>query len=287
MLTYLFALVIGLALGMLGGGGSILTVPVFTYIAGLEPKVAIASSLPVVAIVSAFGALGHWRAGHVQLRTALLFGAFTMVGGFTGARTAQFISGAVQMLLFSVVMLLAALSMLLRGPGRTEEDGHTPTVLPLGKLAPLGMAVGMLTGIVGVGGGFMIVPALVQIGRVPMRAAIGTSLLVIAMNATSSTVGYLGQVELPLRLLAPFTLIAFAGIAMGTSAAKRVPQATLRRAFALLLLVVGAFVLYQNFHIVTGRSDQAATASRPDATASLTGPATQRAEAQDVLQTVL
>lgn len=278
MLTYFFALVIGVALGMLGGGGSILTVPVFTYIAGLDPKVAIASSLPVVALVSAVGALGHWRAGHVQLRTALLFGAFTMVGGFTGARTAQWLSGAVQMLLFSVVMLLAAISML-RRTGPTQPEERAPSVLPLGKLAPLGLAVGMLTGMVGVGGGFMIVPALVQIGGVPMRAAIGTSLLVIAMNATASTVGYIGQVDLPIRLLVPFTLVAVVGIGLGTGAAQRVPQATLRRAFAVLLLVVGSFVLYQNFHIVTGASGQGAVSSRQGVVDDLTRSAIQRGEA--------
>lgn len=245
MLTWLFALVIGVALGMLGGGGSILTVPVFTYVAGLDPKVAIASSLPMIAIISAFGAFGHWRAGHVQLRTAGIFGAFTMVGGFSGARASQWMSAGTQMLLFAVVMMLAAFSMLRdRKPPADPTNGAGN--LPLLKVAPLGLAVGVLTGLVGVGGGFLIVPALVQIGRVPMRAAVGTSLLVIAMNGVASTLGYVGQLPLPLGLLLPFTAIALIGIAVGTSAAQRVPQATLRRAFAMLLFVVGGFVLYKN-----------------------------------------
>ncbi len=250
MLTWLLAVVIGVALGMLGGGGSILTVPVFTYVAGLDPKVAIASSLPMIAIISAFGALGHWRAGHVQIRTAIGFGGFAMLGGFTGARASQWLSGSAQMLLFAIVMLLAAISMLRqRRDGPVSSEPARP--LPIAKLAPLGLGVGALTGIVGVGGGFLIVPALVQIGRLPMRAAVGTSLLVIAMNAAAGTLGYLGQVSLPFMLLVPFTALALVGIAIGTTAAQRVPQSTLRQAFAVLLLVVGGFVLYRNLHIVT------------------------------------
>ncbi len=246
MLTLAFAVVIGAVLGMLGGGGSILTVPVLTYVAGLDPKVAIASSLPVVAFTSAFGALGHWRAGQVQLRVAAIFGGFTMVGGFAGARLAQFLSGESQLLIFAFVMLAASVSMLRPyHPSVRPPDGAL-FVLPLAKLAPLGLAVGVLTGVVGVGGGFLIVPALVQLGRVPIRAAIGTSLMVIAMNAAAGTIGYYGHVDLPVKMLIPFTGLALVGIAIGTGAAQRVQQSALRRLFAILLLLVGAFILYQN-----------------------------------------
>ncbi len=246
MLTLFLALIVGAVLGLLGGGGSILTVPVFTYVAGLDPKVAIASSLPVVALVSAFGALGYWRAGQVQLRVAAIFGGFAMIGGFAGARSAQLISGEAQLLLFAIVMLAAAMSML--RPGRVSApDPASPTfVLPLAKLASLGLAVGVLTGLVGVGGGFLIVPALVQLGRVPMRTAVGTSLVIIAMNAAAGTLGYIGQVAWPMGVLVPFTLIALVGILLGTGAAQRVPQRVLRLAFGLLLVVMGVFILYQN-----------------------------------------
>ncbi len=246
MLTLVFALVIGAVLGMLGGGGSILTVPVLTYVSGLDPKIAIASSLPVVAVTSAFGALGHWRAGQVQLRVAAIFGGFTMLGGFAGARLATFLSGELQLLAFAAVMLAASMSMLRPYHPPVRAPDAEPFVLPLAKLAPLGLGVGMLTGVVGVGGGFLIVPALVQLGHVPIRAAIGTSLLVIAMNATAGTLGYLGLVEWPVSLLVPFTGLALVGIAIGTSAAQRVQQSALRRLFALLLLLVGLFILYQN-----------------------------------------
>jgi uncharacterized protein len=247
-MTVAFALVIGIALGMLGGGGSILTVPVFTYVTGLDPKVAIASSLPVVAIISAAGAFGHWRAGNVQLRTAALFGLFTMAGGFSGARLSQWLSGSTQMFLFAAVMLMAAVAML-RG-GAAPDENVKPESLPLLRLAPLGIGVGVLTGLVGVGGGFLIVPALVQIARVPMRSAVGTSLLVIALNAAAGTAGYLGHVNLPFDVLVPFTGMALVGIAIGTWSAQRVPQEALRRGFALLLLVVGGFVLYRNYREV-------------------------------------
>ncbi len=257
--TYAFALLIGVALGMLGGGGSILTVPVFTYVAQLDPKVAIAASLPVVAVSSAFGALGHWRAGNVHLRTALTFGVVAMVGGFSGARLAQFVPGPVQLLLFSLVMLLAAFSML-RGTraGAAATDGTTTAPsLPLATTIPLALGVGVLTGVVGVGGGFLIVPALALVARLPMRAAVGTSLLVITMNAAAGTIGYLGQVTLPYTLLLPFTGVAVIGILVGTGAAQRVPQQTLRRAFAVLLLLVATFILYQNRSVFGSASTQA------------------------------
>jgi uncharacterized membrane protein YfcA len=243
VLTLAFALVIGVALGLLGGGGSILTVPVFTYVAGLDAKVAIAASLPVIAITSSVGAIGHWRAGHVQPRTAILFGSFAMAGGFTGARLAGFLSGRTQLVLFAVIMLAAAIAML-RAGGEVAADAAPR--LSLGTLVPLGLGVGVLTGLVGVGGGFLIVPALTQLGGLPMHRAVGTSLTVIAMNSVAGTLGYLGLVPLPVALLLPFTGLAIVGILVGSRLSTHVPQHTLRRAFGGLLLMVGLFILFQN-----------------------------------------
>ncbi len=245
MLTLAFALLIGVALGMLGGGGSILTVPVLTYVSGLDAKTAIAASLPIVALSSAFGALGHWRSGNVHARIAVTFGAFAMLGGFAGARAAQWISGQTQMLLFATVMLLAAVSMLRTRKGEALSDGEVARVA-ISELAPIGLSVGVLTGLVGVGGGFLIVPALVKLARIPMRVAVGTSLTVIAMNATAGTIGYIGQVSWPFALLIPFIGFALVGVAIGTSSAQRVPQSVLRQSFGVLLLLVGSFVMYQN-----------------------------------------
>lgn len=244
------AALIGLSLGLLGGGGSILTVPIFVYVLGFGAKEAIAMSLAVVGATSLFGALGHWRAGNVNLRVAAIFGVVAMAGTYLGARLAVFFSGAAQLILFAAVMLLAAFFMF-RGdrpqPGaRAPGDGAAAGEMPLGLIAVEGIVVGVLTGLVGVGGGFLIVPALVLLGRVPMKQAVGTSLLVIAMKSAAGFAGYLGQVEVQWGFMAVFTGIAIGGILLGTWLVQFVPQAALKRSFAVFLLVMGAFILYQN-----------------------------------------
>ncbi|HYR06566.1 MAG TPA: sulfite exporter TauE/SafE family protein [Longimicrobium sp.] len=238
---------VGLALGLLGGGGSILTVPIFVYVLGFGAKESIAMSLAVVGAVSLFGAAGHWRAGNVNLRVALVFGAVAMAGTYGGARLAVFFSGAAQLILFAVVMLLAAWFMF--RPRQVEAEGAAPAELrdmPLALIAAEGLAVGVLTGLVGVGGGFLIVPALVLLGKVPMKQAVGTSLLVIAMKSAAGFLGYLGQVQVDWGFMAVFTAVAVGGILLGTYLVRFVPQAALQRAFAVFLVVMGTFILYQN-----------------------------------------
>jgi uncharacterized protein len=244
------AALIGLSLGLLGGGGSILTVPIFVYVLGFGAKEAIAMSLAVVGATSLFGAVSHWRSGNVNLRVALIFGSVAMVGTYLGARLAVFFSGAAQLVLFAFVMLLAAFFMFRRGkPAAVEalEQGALPPArMSRALIAVEGMAVGVLTGLVGVGGGFLIVPALVLLGKLPMKQAVGTSLLVIAMKSVTGFAGYLGQVEVPWGFMTLFTSVAIVGILAGTSLVRFVPQETLRRAFAVFLLVMGGFILYQN-----------------------------------------
>jgi uncharacterized membrane protein YfcA len=248
VLGYALAALIGLSLGLMGGGGSILTVPIFVYVLGFDPKLAIAMSLPVVGITSLVGALGHWRAGNVRLRTALLFGAIAMVGAFAGARLAVFVSGVFQLSLLAVVMLAAAISMFRSarrsGTGASAGNDERPMSLPL--LIPVAMGVGLLTGLVGIGGGFLVVPALVLLGRVPMKKAVGTSLLVIAMNSAAGFAGYLGTVQVPWGFMAGFTAVAIAGILGGTALVRFVSQRALKQAFAVFLLVMGTFILYKN-----------------------------------------
>ena len=247
LLAMVLAAVIGLSLGLLGGGGSILTVPVFVYLLGFDAKEAIAASLAVVGATSLFGAVGHWRAGNVNLRVAAVFGAVAMVGTYLGARLAVFFTGAAQPTLFAAVMLLAAWFMFRPAKVRDAADGEVEVrEMPLGLIAAEGIAVGVLTGLVGVGGGFLIVPALVLLGKVPMREAVGTSLLVIAMKSAAGFLGYLGQVEVAWGFLALFTAVAVGGILLGTRLSRRVPQAALQRAFAVFLVVMGSLILYQN-----------------------------------------
>jgi uncharacterized protein len=235
---------IGLSLGLLGGGGSILTVPVLVYVLGFSAKPAIAMSLPVVGVTSLVGAALHWRLGNVRVRTALTFGVLAMAGAFAGARLAVFLSGAAQLALLAVVMLAAAASML-RGGSATvaAESVAAPRLAPL---LPVALGVGVLTGLVGIGGGFLVVPALVLLARVPMRQAVGTSLLVIAMNSAAGFAGYLDTVRFDWEFLAGFTAAAVVGALVGTALLTRIPQTALKRGFAVFLLAIGGFVLGKN-----------------------------------------
>jgi hypothetical protein len=236
---------VGLSLGLLGGGGSILAVPIFVYVLGYGAKEAIAMSLAVVGFTSLAAAAGHWRAGNVDVRVAAVFGPVAMAGAFAGARLAAFVSGAFQLSLFAAVMLVSAVFML-RGSSPSLAAAPQPGPMPLGLIVVEALLVGMLTGLVGGGGGFLVVPALALLGKVPIRVAIGTSLLVTALNSAAGFAGYLGQVELPWLFMATFAAVAIAGAVGGSWLVRFVPQRALRRSFAALLVVMGTLILYQN-----------------------------------------
>lgn len=245
------ALVIGAAMGLLGGGGSILMVPVFVYAAHLDPKMAVAASLPVVAITSASAALVHWRQDNVQVRTALIYGTTAAVGSFAGARLASMISGATQLLLLAFVMLAAAFRMAF---AISPVSDTVPNAKPIAfaTLLPVALAVGVLTGIVGVGGGFLIVPTLVIICYLPMRVAVGTSLLVIAMNAASGAAGYAGQIPVPWHFVLVFSAVAIVGSLIGSRFSTRLPQTALRKGFSVLLVGLSILILVQNRQVFAG-----------------------------------
>lgn len=243
MLGYLFAALIGLALGTLGGGGSILTVPVLVYVLGFDPKLAIAMSLPVVGAAALVGVISHWRAGNVRLQTAAIFGSVAMVGSYAGARASVWFSARAQLLILGTVMVAAAASMLRNA---AEEELHESAAPHPALLLSVGLGVGVLTGLIGIGGGFLIVPALVILGRVPMKAAVGTSLLVIALNSTSGFLGHYGREVVPWGFVVRFTFVAMLGILAGTALVHHIPTRQLKRAFAFLLVVIGALILWQN-----------------------------------------
>lgn len=246
MFGYLFAALVGLALGALGGGGSILTVPVFVYVLGFDPKLAIAMSLPVVGTAALVGVVSHWRAGNVRLQTAALFGSVAMIGSYAGARGSVFFSGRLQLLILGSVMIVAAVSMLRSALRETNPAlGELTKPHPAIMLA-VGFGVGLLTGVIGIGGGFLIVPALVVLGRVPMKAAVGTSLLVIAMNSASGYLGHHGLQVVPWDFVVRFTCVAVAGILAGTALIRHISTRQLKRTFALLLAVIGVLILWQN-----------------------------------------
>lgn len=249
VLAIALGVVIGLSLGILGGGGSILTVPIFVYLLGMGAKEAIAASLAVVGATSFVGAVGHWRQGNVDLRIASIFGVVAMVGTYLGARLAVFFSGAAQLILFALVMLIAAAFMF--RPISSREPRIEPAErMPLTLIAAEGIVVGVLTGLVGVGGGFLIVPALVLLAGLPMKRAVGTSLVVIALKSAAGFFGYFGQVSLDWMLVSVFTLVAMVGIVAGTRFVRHVPQAALQRAFAVFLVLMGGLILYQNRSLI-------------------------------------
>jgi uncharacterized membrane protein YfcA len=239
----------GLTLGLLGGGGSTLAVPILKYVMGFGAKEAIASSLAVVGVTSLSGAAEHWRKGNVRLQVVLLFGLPATAGAYVGAKyLADLFSGTAQLLLFGTVMLVATPLMFREnGPGEDQDESEgNPTVKTAFLLLALGAGVGALTGLVGVGGGFLIVPALVLLMRLPMKAAVGTSLLVISMNSASGFAGYLGKVNIPWGLVMLFIVLAVAGSFIGTYLMRFVPQNTLKRLFAAFLIAMAIFILYQN-----------------------------------------
>lgn len=238
-------LLVGISLGLLGGGGSVLAVPIFVYVLGLEVKAAVAGSLLVVGLTSLLGVLFHAREGNVDHRTALLFGGVAMAGAYGGARLAEIIPGPVQLTFFALVML-AASAFMIRGRPAVREERH----VSLGAVVPAALSVGALTGVVGVGGGFLIVPALVLLLDVPMKRAVGTSLLVIALNAAAGFVGYLGQVAVPWVLLLGFAVFSLLGIFAGERLSRLVPAEGLRRGFGVFLVIVASAILVQNlFHL--------------------------------------
>ena len=240
LLSVALGFLIGLALGLLGGGGSILTVPVFVYVLGFGPKESIAMSLAVVGVTSLAGAAGHWRHGHVNIRVALIFGPVAMAGSYLGTRLATRLTGTEQLTIFGTVMLVAA-GFMLRGV--RSDDGRRAS-LPVAITAAQGLVVGMLTGLVGVGGGFLIVPSLVWAG-LQMVDAVGTSLLTIAMNCAVGFYGYVGQVQIAWVPMALVTAGTLPGIATGTYATRFVPPRHLRRGFAVLVLCVAVYILFR------------------------------------------
>jgi uncharacterized membrane protein YfcA len=235
-----FAILIGVSLGLLGGGGSILTVPLLTHVAGLAPKSAIASSLFVVAVTSAAGLVAHARAGRVHWRTGAIFGGASMAGAYAGGRVAAFVPGGVLMVLFGVMMAATGIAML--GRGRAAAPGARGP-LPVARVVADGVVVGAITGLVGAGGGFLVVPALVLLGGVPMQVAIGTSLLVISLKSFAGLAGHLGHVDVAWPTTILVTAAAVGGSLVGGWLAGRVDPAALRRGFGWFVLVMAAVVL--------------------------------------------
>ncbi len=234
---------IGLSLGLIGGGGSILTVPILVYFLAVEPREAVTMSLAVVGATSLFGAFLHYRQGNLNFSGAMLFGISGIVGAFAGSPLTNLVSSPVLLLIFAALMFVVAFSMIWRKNSPEEETTRETTIW---KAVAVGFAVGVLTGFLGVGGGFLIVPALVFFGGLPMKQAIGTSLLVIAMNCAAGLLGHLSYGLFDLKIAALVTVLAVGGAIFGTFLSQRTSNSGLRKSFAFLVLAVAVFLSYKN-----------------------------------------
>jgi uncharacterized membrane protein YfcA len=237
------AVVVGLTMGLLGGGGSILLVPLLVYVAGMDPKEAIVTSLLVVGVTAVAAVIGHARGGRVRWRTGLIFGAAGMAGAFAGGLIGGYLPGELLLLGFALMMVATALAML-RGR-KKPAHGHVHKELPVLRVILDGAVVGLVTGLVGAGGGFLVVPALALLGGLPMPVAVGTSLLVIAMKSFAGVAGYLATVEIDWATTGLITAAAVVGTVLGGLLISRIHADTLRRAFGWFVLAMGAFVLVQ------------------------------------------
>ncbi len=260
-------LLIGLSLGALGGGGSILTVPVLVYLLHQSPHAATAGSLLIVGITAAGGMIAHQRAGRVRLAPGIAFGVLGVAGAYAGTRLSSSIPPGLLLSLFAGLMLVAAAAMLRRRRGTAsqhERAAGSPSAAgrapgrrmawprPGGraaarrglKIIAAATGVGLLTGFFGVGGGFVIVPALVLALGFEMPVAVGTSLLVIAINSAAAFASRLGgHVHLDWPLLGVFTVAALAGTLAGNRVASQVDASRLTAAFTILLVAVAAYSL--------------------------------------------
>ena len=239
------ALLIGISLGLLGSGGSILTVPVLVYLVGEPEKVAIAESLGIVASISLIGAIPYAIRKEVDWKSVFFFGIPGMAGTYGGAALSQFLSGNTQLLIFAVVMILAAFMMIRNGKTIERKEGYSA---PKWLLICEGLVVGVITGLVGVGGGFLIIPALVLIGGLDMRIAVGTSLFIIAAKSTLGFYKYLDVLQheslnVNWELLGIFTVVGIAGSFVGGRLSQKIPQAKLKRGFGFFLVVMGVYIL--------------------------------------------
>ncbi len=253
LLTLTLSLIIGLLLGMLGGGGSILTVPMLVYLLHVEPKTAITTSFVVVGLSSVLALIPHAKRHSVCWKSGVFFGLSGMGGAFAGGRIAAFFSSNFLMTLFGLMALTTGLLMLrsTKPEAKSIQSNQTISTCPLRvpylRVLFDGFFVGGLTGMVGVGGGFLIVPALALLVGLPMQGAVGTSLLIIVMNALAGLGGYSQHVELDLPLIMQVAAGTLLGSAIGAVLSGYIKPASLRRGFGLMVVAVGLYVLSQAF----------------------------------------
>ena len=253
---YVLSVFIGLSLGLIGGGGSILTVPILVYFFAIDPELASAYSLFVVGLASSAGAVSHYRKGNVNLKIAAVLGLPSLVSVFTMRKWVmpamphhlinighyEITKNILIMLVFALLMLAASISMIRKGKSAEQIKEGCPVNYI--KLILQSVVVGIITGFVGVGGGFLIIPSLVLFAGLPMKKAVGTSLMVMAF---SSLLGVMGDISrhaaINYSFLLIFTAFAIAGIIAGSYLSKHIKDTKLKPAFGWFVMLMGAFVL--------------------------------------------
>ena len=261
VIGYLASLLIGLSLGLIGGGGSILTVPALVYLFGVDPVLATAYSLFIVGSTSLVGAFPKYKNGEINLKTAIIFGIPSIIAVYA---TRAFIVPAIpsevftvgsfivtksllMMMIFAVLMVFASISMIKDNNKQVDEAGEQVFNYPMILLE--GTIVGILTGLVGAGGGFLIIPALVIFSKLPMKQAIGTSLLIIAAKSLFGFTADLGNENMDWQLLLSVTSLAIIGIFIGNALSKKVSANRLKKGFGWFVLVMGIYIIVKELFI--------------------------------------
>lgn len=259
ILSYLGALIVGLVLGLIGGGGSILTVPILVYLMGLNPITATAYSLFVVGATSVIGAFQNFKKGLVDVKTAVIFSIPAFIAVYLTRRflvpmipeilfeigNFEITNNIFIMLLFALIMLLAGYSMISSKRKALEVEASKDNKYNFPLIATEGILVGVLTGVVGAGGGFLIIPVLVLLVKLPMKKAVGTSLLIVA---TKSLIGFLGDlpnIEIDWKFLITFTSISIVGIIIGVYTSKFVSEKRLKKGFGYFILIMAIYIIYK------------------------------------------
>lgn len=241
------AVVIGLTLGLTGAGGSIVTLPVLVYLGGIAPGDAVPLSLFVVGAAALTGALHRWRRGEICLPSSAVFALSGMAGAALGANFTPLVGPLVLMVIFAFLMLVVAVFMML--PRKNPAPASNPSEQPPPSLlsrALAGGTVGVLTGFIGVGGGFLLVPALLKFGRLDLRQALGTSLAIIFFNCLAGFLSHLGTTEIDWTIALLFSSLASLGVLGGTRLAGLIPPHRLRQGFALMVMLTGLYVLWSS-----------------------------------------
>lgn len=255
IIGYFASLIIGISLGLIGGGGSILTVPVLVYLFGVDPVLATAYSLFIVGSTSLVGTFPKYKSGEINVKTAIIFGIPSIIAVYA---TRAFIIPAIpnelftvgslvvtksllMMVLFALLMVFASVSMIRGNQPTTEDAGEQVFNYPMIVLE--GAVVGILTGLVGAGGGFLIIPALVLFSKLPMKQAVGTSLLIIAAKSLFGFTGDLAHQSMDWILLLSVTALAIVGIFIGSRLSKRVSAQSLKSGFGWFVLVMGIYII--------------------------------------------